>query len=128
MRTESLTTQQRVHDLIAYVRQGRILDAIAEFYADEVTMQENANAPTVGKAANLERERGFVDFVREWHEARALSVLVTGNEAAINWRLDYTAADGKRYRYDQIAHQVWRDGRIVSERFYYDPTSQLVAA
>jgi len=38
----------------------------------------------------------------------------------IHWLLEFTGGDGKRYRLDQLAHQEWKDGRIVRERFYYD--------
>ena len=35
-----MPTRARVRDLIAHVEQGRFLDAMREFYADDVVMQE----------------------------------------------------------------------------------------
>ena len=32
-----------------------------------------------------------------------------------------TYKNGMRYRMDEIAVRVWRDGKVVSERFYWDP-------
>jgi ketosteroid isomerase-like protein len=89
-------------------------------------MQENLNAPTVGKAANLERERAFFSGIQV-HEHRALSVLVDDDRAIINWLFEFPGADGVRYRMDQIAVQTWRDGRIVRERFVYDSASLKAA-
>ena len=110
------------------VERGDFLGAFDEFYADDVVMQENGAAPTVGKAANTEREEGFFATVREIHENRAASVVVDGDRAVIHWQLEYTGADGNRYRLDQLAHQTWRGDRIAHERFFYDPASIPVAA
>ena len=119
----AVDTRERVRQLVETVEQGRFLDAFEEFYAEEVTMRENNNPPTVGKAANRERERAFVGYVAEVRENRAASVVVDGDRSAINWVAEYIGTDGQRLRFDQIAHQTWRDGKIVSERFYDDPAS-----
>jgi hypothetical protein len=62
----TITLQDRLEDLFSYIREGRILDAITEFYAENAVMQENALPPTVGREANLEREKGFLSTVKEW--------------------------------------------------------------
>jgi rhodanese-related sulfurtransferase/ketosteroid isomerase-like protein len=122
----SISTRERVEQLISYVVQGKIIDAVNEFYADDVVMQENSNEPTVGKAANLLREEGFVDAVAQVHESRATSVLVDGDYAAIHWIMDFTNTSGQRIRLDQIAQQTWQDGQIVQERFFYDSAAVAV--
>ena len=53
-------------------------------------------------------------------EVAGNDLVVDGDRAVINWLLDYTAGDGKRYRIDELAVQEWRGGKIVSERFVYD--------
>ena len=115
-----------VDHLVALVEQGRMLEAIQTYYGDDVAMQENLDAPTVGLAPNIERERAFFGSLRSV-KFRAASVLVEGNRAAINWIFDYTTADGQRYRLDQVALQTWRDGKVTHERFIYD-TATLAAA
>ena len=122
-----MTTKQRVQQLIDYVHAGRMLEAIEEFYADDVVMQENLAAPTVGHAANLERERAFYGSV-DLHQLRAQSFVVDGDRATINWLLEFTGTDGKRYRIDEMATQTWRGDKIVHERFIYDTASMLAAA
>ncbi len=61
----TITLQDRLEDLFSYIREGQILDAINEFYAEDAVMQENALPPTVGREANLEREREFLSTVKE---------------------------------------------------------------
>lgn len=112
----------RVRDLVGYVQQGRIIDAMYEFYAPDVRMQENNNAPTVGLEANVERERKFVDSVRQWKrfEVASIGVDAERGKAFVQSELEFEGVDGKSYRTDQVAVQTWRDGKIVHEQFYYD--------
>lgn len=122
-----MSITERVHDLVAYVEQGRIIEAIEEFYHDGVVMRENLNPPTVGKAANLERERNFVASIARVHQNRAESVFVEGSRAVIHWTFEFTGVDGTRLRFDQVALQVWDGDRIMSERFIYDPATLAAA-
>jgi ketosteroid isomerase-like protein len=115
-----MSTRERVQELVGYVQAGRIPEAIETFYAEGVTMQENRQPPTLGKAANLVRERAFGDSVERWHEVTARTVAVDGDQALIEWVFEYTTREGQRIRMEEIAQQTWRDGRIVRERFFYD--------
>lgn len=114
--------RQRVDALNSMILQGRILEAMNEFYAEDVVMAENDQAPTVGLAANLERERAFV-AATQWHDLELQDVVVDGQLAMVRWRMDFTnAAYGQRLAFTQVAVQRWADGKIVDERFYYSPT------
>ena len=121
------STRDRVQQLIARAERWQILDAMTEFYADDVVMQENLNAPTVGLTANIERERAFVASIAKVNEMRAQAVVVDGDRAVINWRQDLVTTEGNRLLFDQLSFQLWKDGKIVSERFVYDPGSLSAA-
>ena len=120
------TVRDRVQQLVARAEQWKILEAMQEFYADNVVMQDNLNAPTIGLAANLERERAFVASVTKVNEMRAEAVIVDGNRAVINWRQDLII-NGQRLTFDQLSLQVWENGKIVHERFVYDPSTLSAA-
>jgi hypothetical protein len=62
----AINLQRRLNDLFGYIHQGKIIDAVMEFYDKDVKMQENGNPPTVGQAANIEREKQFLSGVKEW--------------------------------------------------------------
>ena len=51
--------QQRLQDMLNHIRQGKIIEAMNEFYDKDTVLQENANPPTKGLAANIEREKQF---------------------------------------------------------------------
>jgi ketosteroid isomerase-like protein len=114
--------RHRVNTLNTMIQQGRIMEAMEEFYADDVVMAENDGEPTVGLAANLEREQDFVDNT-QWHGVELKNVVVDGDTAMVRWWLDFTNSNyGQRLAFTQVAYQRWRDGKIVEERFYYTPT------
>ena len=120
-----MSTRDQVARLVHLVENNRIVDAIDELYADDVSMQDNLNPPVVGKSANRERERAFFGSIT-LHQHCALSVTVDGDQAVIHWLLEFTGGDGRRYRMDQLSHQHWKDGRIANERFYYDSAKIVV--
>ena len=122
-----MSIKPQVLALIELVENGKMLDAMNAFYAENITMQENVSPPTVGFAANYARESAFYGSL-EALKFTLVSVLVEGDRAVINWMFDYTTADGKQYRMDEIAVQTWRNGKIVHERYIYDTASLAVAA
>lgn len=114
-------TNVRLNELLDYVRQGRILDAMTEFYADNVIMSEPAYGDTVGLAANIEREKKFVASVKEFKNFQVPHVAIdeeTGHAFYENV-MDWIGVDGKPYHVEQVSVQQWKNGKIVSERFYY---------
>ena len=52
---------------------GKALEAFDEYYADDVTMQENNGEPFAGKAVNREREVKFFSTVAQLHEIKLLA-------------------------------------------------------
>jgi ketosteroid isomerase-like protein len=123
-----MSTLDNVEELIALARQGKFLEAIERFYAEDATMQENLDPPRVGLTALLENERNVLAAIPDIHVERVESFLVNGDRAAINWVFAYTDRKGRKVQLDEVAYQEWRDGKIVRERFYYDPAQRLRSA
>jgi hypothetical protein len=104
------------------------MDALAEFYDENVVMQDNQNPPTRGLQANREREEQFVGSIANIHENKALNVVADGDSAVIHWVLDFTNKQGARIRLDQLAFQTWENSKIVHEWFVYDSAGVVQAA
>lgn len=110
---------ERVEELNDMFIQGKALEAFDKFYADDIIMQENEQEPTVGKAANREREEEFVSNLTEVRKAEVLNVSVGENCAMVEWHFDYTHKEWGERNYKQVSVQEWKDGKIVKEKFYY---------
>ncbi len=112
--------QQRLNDLFGYIRQGKIIEAITEFYDKDVKMQENANPSTIGQAANIEREKQFMSGVKEWKGFNVTASGVGDNVTFYECNLGFIATSGQPVHMEQVVVAKWKNGKIVHERFYYD--------
>jgi hypothetical protein len=113
------TLLQRITDLNDLVLQGKALEAFDTYYDESVIMQENENAPTVGKRANRRREEEFFSSVVEFRGAKPLKTTVGENTTMVQWHYDYTHKDWGVRNYTQVSVQEWKDGKIVREQFFY---------
>jgi len=112
--------QQRLNDLHSYIRQGKIVEALHEFYDKDTKMQENAHPPTVGLAANIEREKQFMSGVKEWKGFNVTATGVGDNVTFYECSLDFIATDGQPVHMEQVVVARWKNNKIVHERYYYD--------
>ena len=111
----------RINELLDYIRNGRVMDAMNEFYADDVVMTEPAYGATEGLAANLTREQQFVDSVAEFKAFETPTVAIDGNTSMYQNVMEWRGSDGKDYHVEQIVVAEWNEqGKITHERFYYD--------
>lgn len=119
-----MDTREHVMQLTEMVRTGRAEEAYRTYYAPDVQMQENNEAPRTSVQASIDRQNQATAGVTV-NEFAPRSITVDGDRAAIEWVIDITAPDGSRVHIEEVAVQTWKDGKIVRERFYYDPAQFL---
>lgn len=114
------TLKKSIDTLNAEILAGNTLTAFERFYADDVVMQENDNAPTIGKQANRVREEAFVNNITAFRGAQVKNVIVSDDITVVEWHFDYDHAEWGTRNYDQVSVQRWRNGQIVNETFLYN--------
>jgi ketosteroid isomerase-like protein len=107
-------------ELNQMVLNGKALEAFEKFYADNVEMQENADPPFKGKDVNRKREEEFFGSVEQFHGAEVRASAAGDGVTFSEWMMDVTFKGGHRMKLEQVAVRRWKDGKIVSERFYYN--------
>lgn len=112
--------QQRLNDLFGYIRQGKIIEAMNEFYDKDTVMQENTNPPTMGLGANIEREKQFMSGVKELTGFTITASGVGDNVTFYESTSDFVTTSGTPAHIEQVSVAKWKNGKIVHERFYYD--------
>ena len=112
--------QQRLNDLFGYIRQGKIIEAMNEFYDKDTVMQENAQPPTKGLGINIEREKQFMSGVKEWKGFTVTASGVGDNVTFYESTSDFVATSGVPVHIEQVSVAKWKNDKIVHERFYYD--------
>jgi hypothetical protein len=114
------TIKEKITELNELVLGGKLLDAFDKFYHDDVAMQENSNAPVVGKDANRRREIEFLNSVEEFRNASVHAVATAENASFVVWSYDYTHKEWGVRKYTQLSVQKWKDGKIIHEQFFYN--------
>lgn len=114
------SVQERLQHMQDYIKSGRILEAMREFYAEDCSMQENAGPPCVGLQTNIEREKQFLAQVKEWKGYTVKALSARGDVGFVESAIDFVNQQGKAVHMEQVSVTRWRGGKIAHERFYYD--------
>ena len=113
----------RVDAFVEVVVSGDHVRAIAEFYHEDASMQENAAEPRRGREQLMAQETEFLARARRMHTHPPQALLVDGDRVVIHWIFDLTDQSGITRRREEVALQQWRGDRIANERFFYDTAS-----
>ena len=111
--------QELDQELNQKILAGDILNAFEKFYAEDVVMQENLDAPKVGKEVNREAEKQFLASVEGFHGVTLMGSAVNGDVSFSEWEMDLTFKGAPRMKMTQVAVRRWTDGLVSHERFYY---------
>jgi hypothetical protein len=119
-----MTLRDRVQELLDFQKTNPPVEQIYErFYDENVVVQENLQAPRVGRAISIDRQQRMNANVKEVHEFKIGAVLVDGDRSVIEMHLELTTIDGYRIRLEEVGMQTWKNERIIHERYFYDPSS-----
>lgn len=118
-----MNTAEVAEKLVQYCREGRNIDAINELYADDIVSKEpkGSNFELVeGKEGVLAKNQQWYNMVEEVHSANISDPIVTGNFFAVTMEMDVTYKEHGRMGMDEVAVYEVRDGRIISDQFFYN--------
>ncbi len=116
-----MPTLERIHAFIQRVEAQDYVGAIADFYHADATMQENLGAIRAGRDALIAHEIDSLSRFGIIHTRKLERFAEQGDTVFINWVFEFRRPSGGVRVLDEIAVQTWRDDRIQTERFYYDP-------
>ncbi len=109
-----------VEDFQSLVKQGKTLEAIEKYYADDIQIQENSEAPRVGKQAMLQREKGLLDQIKSIKFDILSSVIDEAKGLVLGeMQINYETLSGHTRQISEAFVQHWKNGKVVFERFYY---------
>jgi ketosteroid isomerase-like protein len=115
----AISLNQHVRELNTMIMKGQLMEAFDKFYAEDVVMQENENPPVIGKKANREREEKLVSGPVGKAVRTLKASLAEGDSAMNEWVIEMEGEDGKTIKMSEVSVQKWKDGKIISEKFYY---------
>lgn len=124
-----MPSRETVEAFVAMVESNQHDRAIAEFYAEDATMQENLNTPPrQGRDTLVAHERAVLARAKTVETECVRPVLIEGDTVVIHWIFRFEFKDGSKRRIEELAHQTWKGDKVWRERFYYDPVQMKAEA
>ncbi|MGI9519190.1 MAG: hypothetical protein ACR2NP_19215 [Pirellulaceae bacterium] len=111
------------NQVIDYLKQGKFVEGIEDFYAEDATAQENNNEPSRGRENMAAAEAEFLKKVTAYHGIDVLTSAINdqgnGNgtvfyEAIMKW----DQSDRGHVEVEQTVVERWKAGKVQSIRFY----------
>ena len=117
-----MSLSEDLREFIRLCEQGKTLEAIERFYAEDVVVFENHERARAGREACLAFEREALARLSQpaTLRARAHAVEQQSGVAFVEWVIRFIGDDERPMRLEEVAVQRWGRGRIVEERFYYE--------
>ncbi|HEY4178343.1 MAG TPA: nuclear transport factor 2 family protein [Kofleriaceae bacterium] len=120
-----MPTSERLAAFISMVENKQFVEALLEFYAEDMTAQENTEPPRIGRAATIANEQRAL-AVMQFETNRVASYVHDQDRVALHYSVDIVTLGGTRVHVEEVAYQTWEGDHIVHERYFYDP-AQMAA-
>jgi hypothetical protein len=117
-----MNTKQVATRLIELCRMGKILEAQEELFGEDVTSTEPPTGPiksAKGKKAVLLKGKEFAFMIEVRHGGSFSDPVVGGRYFSCSMTLDATFKGMGRMNLEEICLWEVKDGKIVSEQFFY---------
>ena len=119
---------QKTQRMITDLEQGRFVEGMEEFYADDAVNEEPTGATIEGKSAIIANEKAVLENVAAYHGIEIKSIGVGEDDGSGNgvtfaeYKLSVDMKDGSKFNPDQVQVTRWVDGKAKHIRFYYNPS------
>ena len=120
-----MPSQATLERFIARVEQNAHAEAIAEFYTEDASMQENQSPPRRGRLNLIAGEEKVMERALSLTSRCVRPVVASGDHVVIRWLFTFDWKDGTRTVMEELACQRWEGERIAEETFFYDPAQRI---
>ena len=117
-----MTTAEVANKLVSLCREGKHMEAIQSLYGDDIVSREMPGSPnelTSGIKAVFQKSEDWFSNLEEWHGGGLSDPIVAGDHFTTKMTMDASFKDGSRVQMEEIAVFGVRNGKIVSEQFFY---------
>ncbi len=110
----------KVNEVTALLGQGKFIEAMNGYLADDVQLFEGNNPAKVGKAFCIDEEEKLLATVTAFHGYNVTSgPAVQGDTTFYEAVMEFDTNDGTKHRFEQVVRSQWKDGKIINERYYH---------
>ena len=121
-RPKALTPEGLARKIVR-VMQDPSKRVVEELYAEECqSFEPTQPEPALGHEGLREKNAGWESFQdsakAKWN---AKNVFIKRNTICIEWEAEIHPREGRKFAFQEVAVHETKGGKIVSERFYYNP-------
>ena len=117
-----MNTKEVANKWLTMCREGKNLEFIDAFYADNVVSKEMPDMPNAaisGKQNIWNKSKEWLDNVEEFHGNDISEPVVAGNYFTSKMSFDVTFKDRGRQQMEEVCVFEVQNGKIASEQFFY---------
>ena len=119
-KSEEKQILSNVNDITSLLAEGKFIDAMEKYLADDVQLYEGNNAPKVGKEFCIIEEKKLLETVTDFYGYKVISgPSVQGNTTFYEAVMGFKTNDGVEHEFEQVVRTKWRNGKIINERYYH---------
>lgn len=118
---------EKTRRMIGGLQEGRFVEGMEEFYAEDAVNEEPTGVKTEGKATIIANEKQVLEGVEAYHGIEIRSIGVAEDDGKGNgvtfaeYKLTVDMKDGSKFNPDQVQVTRWENGLAKHIRFYYNP-------
>jgi hypothetical protein len=119
--TMNTGTRSTLTAMLGMLRQGMMTEGQQQYFADDVVTQEGNDPPVVGKQAAIDRLAKFRETlgIAGFVSYAVGSIAVDGDVSFYDAVLCVNLKSGDTIRLEQVVRTEWKNGKVVSERYYH---------
>ena len=121
-----MTIQEVANKLVSYCREGKFDAAQKELYSTDATSTEPPHSPGFQSVTGLNKiiEKGhqFQAMIEEVHSSFVSDPEIAGDYFSMALLFDVTLKGMGRVNMDEICVYCVKNGKVVSEQFFYSTT------
>lgn len=117
-----MTAKEIAQSFYTYMQQGAFDKIYNELYSQAATSEEPPGSDWTkanGMKEIHEKGKKWNELVDAMHGGTTAAPVVAGNYFTCYMTMDYTRKDGQRIYMEEIGLYHVKDGKIVSEQFFY---------
>ena len=118
-----MTTQEVADKLVTMCRNGKIEEAKVELFTEETISVEPREGllpvETRGLKNIQKKAELFISMVEQFYGSRISDPLVAGEYFTVKWDTDIKMKGQERNTSSEICLYKVKDGKIISEQFFY---------
>ena len=124
----STTLLDKTKQMIEGLKEGKFVEGMEEFYAEDAVNEEATGTKIVGKANIIANEKKVLEQVKSYHGIDIRSFGAgpdDGNGNGVTfaeYKLTVDLKDGRTFNPDQVQVTRWSDGKASHIQFFYDPS------